>query len=372
MSSKLTAPIIAAVLVFAFLLALTAASSRPAQAIGSDQSIYLPVNLRAWPTYRLAFDTVDDSNHKDIYTQALGSGETPLKLVSDYTQIKLNGLRQFYSWSPDAGRLAFTKGSDLYTIDASGANLITLTQTADIYEINPVWSPDGRWLAYIKYQPGGAPLMELVARDLQSQAEQFVTSGTLQGNFTWSPGSEFLTYSDNDAIWVYSPLRQANRMIVFDAANDGAFWEPQWSPDGSKLMLHYSQGLHYKYIVSISYSGDDPNLVSASVPVQLTPGASNYLAAWSPNSAKVAYINSTTLYVINSAGGSPTELTGGGISASFEDRLAWFGDQIIFCGQDAEGVVGLFQVNSQGGSLPVRLVTPGVERACDPVIGFHR
>ncbi len=55
------------------------------------------------------------------------------------------------SWSPDGRRLVFSGTAngttDLYTIDIDGGNLRRLTQ--DIYgDLQPQWSPDGRYIAY--------------------------------------------------------------------------------------------------------------------------------------------------------------------------------------------------------------------------------
>jgi TolB protein len=54
----------------------------------------------------------------------------------------------FPSWSPDGKKIAYTssgpypKGSDIYIIDANGSNIINLTDTPDIDDYLPVWSPE--------------------------------------------------------------------------------------------------------------------------------------------------------------------------------------------------------------------------------------
>jgi len=52
-----------------------------------------------------------------------------------------------YVISPDGERLAFTRAGDLHIRDLSGDAEIRLTRS-DAMDANPVWSPDGRFLAY--------------------------------------------------------------------------------------------------------------------------------------------------------------------------------------------------------------------------------
>ena len=59
------------------------------------------------------------------------------------------------SWSPDGKQITYAAGNlgdqgiNIYIMDADGSNLRKLTQVgAGAYAGDPVWSPDGRWIAY--------------------------------------------------------------------------------------------------------------------------------------------------------------------------------------------------------------------------------
>lgn len=52
------------------------------------------------------------------------------------------------TWSPDGRTVVVEASGDLWAIPVSGGGATNLTRTADVTESSPVWSPDGRVLAY--------------------------------------------------------------------------------------------------------------------------------------------------------------------------------------------------------------------------------
>ena len=58
-----------------------------------------------------------------------------------------------WDWSPTGRRLAYAKfdeHSDIYTIGVRGHNRRRLTRTERKNESSPAWSPDGRWIAFVR------------------------------------------------------------------------------------------------------------------------------------------------------------------------------------------------------------------------------
>lgn len=51
-------------------------------------------------------------------------------------------------WNPQRNQLAVEALGDLWLVDISSGSVTRLTNTPDVQELNPVWSPDGHWLAY--------------------------------------------------------------------------------------------------------------------------------------------------------------------------------------------------------------------------------
>lgn len=89
--------------------------------------------------------------------------------------------------SPDGNTIAFTYHGDIYTVPAAGGEARRITATPGEYESNPVWSPDGRSIAFasdrygnfdvfIVASGGGVP-KRLTTHSAQEIPETFTPDG---------------------------------------------------------------------------------------------------------------------------------------------------------------------------------------------------
>ena len=119
-------------------------------------------------------------------------------------------LNELPNWSPDGKKIAFTaylepidvvSNRSIFVIDAAdGRNRVELTDSTDGTNRAPIWSPDGRWIAYTSFTTGAS------GRSAWEEAEMFVmrpdgsnperlTSNDV-GDFPhdWSPDSKWILY----------------------------------------------------------------------------------------------------------------------------------------------------------------------------------
>ncbi len=64
--------------------------------------------------------------------------------------------------SPDGTRIVFSYKGDLYTVPVQGGDAVRVT-TGPAYESAPVWSPDGRSIAYASDRNGGKDIFIIPA-----------------------------------------------------------------------------------------------------------------------------------------------------------------------------------------------------------------
>lgn len=154
------------------------------------------------------------------------------------------------SWSPDGRKLVVagdTPGRDyasqIYTMNANGTGLRRITGTGgDKY---PEWSPDGKWIAFSRYdgesdafhlylvRPDGSYLRRLSGGRLSAMAP------------SWSPDSRHIAFQGwTDENGDYNEINEPAQLYVIDVVTgkirqliDGLSWDelPCWSPDGTRI-----------------------------------------------------------------------------------------------------------------------------------------
>ncbi|MBD2326862.1 DPP IV N-terminal domain-containing protein [Alkalinema sp. FACHB-956] len=147
------------------------------------------------------------------------------------------------AWSPDGRWIAFIAEHDnqvnLYLMDANGANLTQLTHGGGL-KLFPTWSPDSRSIAYMSNQAGSH---DLYVVDITTRQSYYLTrTEGLEVAPSWSPDGRFITFvSDRDGnyeiynlpiqgslpLGVAQPIRLTNHPAVDTS--------PAWSPDGRWL-----------------------------------------------------------------------------------------------------------------------------------------
>jgi TolB protein len=153
------------------------------------------------------------------------------------------------AWSPDGRQIVFDAGSapqtqrhdhKLYLVNADGSGLkqITYEQTNDI---EPVWSPDGRWLAFHRncdlwlIRPDGSKAQRLLAG-----SETFCAN-----DIAWSPNSWQLALLNAPADIAREALivdqKGQNSHVIYTFEKPVRIGGAAWSPDGRQLACWYEK-----------------------------------------------------------------------------------------------------------------------------------
>ena len=85
--------------------------------------------------------------------------------------------------SPDGSTLVFCYKGDIYKVDAQGGNAIQLT-TQDSYECTPIWSPDGKWIAFASDRDGNFDIFIMSVDGGSARQLTFHSTSELPSAFT--------------------------------------------------------------------------------------------------------------------------------------------------------------------------------------------
>jgi TolB protein len=240
------------------------------------------------------------------------------------------------AWSPDGRKIVFERSpglsgkvgySNLYVMNADGSGQKNLTpRPRSTHKTNPVWSPDGRKIAF-EVEPGCGPPFPCVGDPSEIYVVNVDGSGlrnlTRNSAFdrisAWSRDGRriaFVSFRDGSSeLYVVNADGSGQRRLT---RNDlGDFTGPAaWSPDGRKLAFESRRDGNFDiYVMNVDGSGQK----------RLTRHPARDLSpAWSPDGRKIAFRSTRDgnpeIYVMNADGSGQRNLTR---SPANEGWFAW-------------------------------------------------
>ncbi|GGW67789.1 amidohydrolase family protein [Alishewanella tabrizica] len=166
-----------------------------------------------------------------------------------FQQVDINvqqGTWMNVSVSPDGSTLVFDLLGDIYTMPISGGQATALTQ--DIaWNMQPVFSPDGRAIAFTSDRDGGDNIWVM---DSDGQNARAVTKETfrLLNSPAWSPDGQFIVARKHftasrslgaGEVWQYHVTGGSGVMLTERDNDQKDLGEPAFSPDGKHI--YFSQ-----------------------------------------------------------------------------------------------------------------------------------
>jgi Domain of unknown function DUF11/RTX calcium-binding nonapeptide repeat (4 copies)/WD40-like Beta Propeller Repeat len=252
------------------------------------------------------------------------------------------------SWSPDAQRLAFVFGAQLYAFDSRDGSQRLLPTGVEVSGMTPpVWSPDGRQLAFLSLEvsDGGGTDSDLYVIDVDEGSVRALTrDGRVIDGLAWAPAPQ-IAYSSFVAgpseLFVVDP-DGSNRRQLTDTGLGGANRWPAWSPRGTEVAFIHLVGSEYARLYAVRPDGSGlRSLSDAAVDV-----GHGHPPSWSPDGSLLAFstprngrpvhftahVPGRDLYVVAANGSSERRLTQSAERAVADRRPTWSpeGSQLAF------------------------------------------
>lgn len=158
----------------------------------------------------------------------------------------VKGFISSYSISPSGKRVLFDARGDIFSVPVENGEIENLTNSQGTREIFPVWSPDGKNIAYYSDATGEYEIYLLENRKGAEPKQLTKDSKAWKYTAEWSPDSKHLAYSDRTLkLWLVNAT--TGKQKVVDEASAEEIRDYSFSPDGNWL----------------AYSKSSPNYQSA-------------------------------------------------------------------------------------------------------------
>jgi serine/threonine protein kinase/Tol biopolymer transport system component len=196
----------------------------------------------------------------------------------------LPGAERYPSFSPDGERVVFSwtgpsdDNPDLYVQQIGAGSPLRLTTDA-ANDYNPVWSPDGRWIAFLRSRSDASRIEVRLIPPLggseRKVAEIHVAGGlnVTPPYLTWCPAGDCVIATDSpgdgqpDALFAISVETGAKRQLTTARPPVSGDTQPAVSPDGRWLVFRRMANLFTGELYALPLA---PDMVAAGAPRRLT------------------------------------------------------------------------------------------------------
>jgi Tol biopolymer transport system component len=197
-----------------------------------------------------------------------------------------------FDWSPDGSQIAFTSNRsgnyELYVMDADGSNVKQLTQTVDVDEAEPAFSPNGATIGCL-CGPAGEYTGDICLVNADGSGETNLTPDDPDiDDFIWSPDGSRIAFGmplAPEEIWMMGADGEGKENLTNDPADDGGI---AFSPDGSTIVFSSDRDGKTKQIYLVHLDDRSITPLTDNDMVNVSP-------AFSPDGAWVVFVQAKSL-----------------------------------------------------------------------------
>jgi Tol biopolymer transport system component len=268
------------------------------------------------------------------------------------------------SWSADGSEILFAGGDfpniSIQTMNADGSSRRIVAPNAGGFDYDPVWSPDGKTIAFVSGIRGQGPRIHLMNAD-GSNRHRLTTLSLGEERPAWSPDGTQIAFQASgeqngvsDANIYVTTVSTGETRRVTNHRRPFLDETPSWFPDGQRLAIQSDRdGTWSTYVIGLD----------GVVKTRLTRPVNYYNPKWSPDGSALAFESTrdgtSAIYTVRLDGSDLFKVTRG-TSSGGQPNWSPDGKRLVFS-SDGGTAGGLFLVNPDGSNLRRLTTTTGGE-----------
>ena len=161
-----------------------------------------------------------------------------------------------YGVSPEGKRALFVARGDVFTVPLENGQTRNLTNTSGAHERSPIWSADGRWIAFFSDESGEDQVYVIDQKGENPKVQLTNSLRAKLDTLRWAPDGKALSFRDSmNRLWILKlkvddPTKAPEAEELVEVARDkfGGFPNGAWSPDGAYFAYELGESSEYDAI----------------------------------------------------------------------------------------------------------------------------